>query len=309
MPPRQTTALQRSAAGALAALMGCSSGGTADSAPPEAAPTAGPAGTFELAFEHDGVDRTALVYVPETHDPAADPALVLNLHGFGGRAADHMLWADLRPLADRDGFVAVWPQGSDLEGDPHWNAALESPDNKSGADDLGFLRELVARVDRTYPVDRDRVHAVGYSNGGMMAFALACYASDLVASVGVVSGQLLDASSTCAPTHPTAVITLHGTADGVIPYEGDGAQLGAQDALDFWVAANEADPTPATDRDESGGLPVERQVWSGGRGGVAVEDYRCEGGEHVWFEETYAGSDASALVWDFVTAYDIDGAR
>lgn len=272
-------------------------------------PGQGQAGTFSVRFEHDGIMRAAVLHVPESYEADGRAALMLNFHGFGGTAVDHMETADMGSLAERDGFLVAYPQGSALDGSPHWNSALDTPDNKSDADDLGFVRALVARIATDYPFDPDRLYASGYSNGGMMAFALACYASELVAAVGVVSGQLMDASDTCAPVHPTAVITLHGTEDRTIPYEGNSEGLSAQDAVDFWVSYNGTATTPETAIDSADGMTIERSVYSAGRGGVSVEHYRYVGGEHVWFGSKFEGSDASRLVWDFMVRHDIEGAR
>ena len=46
----------------------------------------------------------------------------------------------MRSLADSENFILVYPQGTLIEGFSHWNAALDSPDNKSDADDLASQR-------------------------------------------------------------------------------------------------------------------------------------------------------------------------
>lgn len=266
-------------------------------------------GTYRLSFAHDDLTRTAVVHVPDSYDPTAPAALVLNFHGFGGTSEDHLAWADMRALSDRDGVLVAYPQGSLLDGAPHWNAALPSPDNKSTADDLGFARALVDRIDASYPLDRARVSAIGYSNGGMMAFALACHDSDLVAATGSVSGGMLDSTlAECAPTHPTSVIVLHGTADGVLSYQGGDGMAAVADTLAYWVDHNgiTADPTSQTDRDQ--GTTIEHVAYEGGQGGAAVHHYRYEGGEHVWFEESFQDRDATALAWDFLTGFNTAGA-
>ncbi|MDG0973170.1 MAG: hypothetical protein P8O07_03345, partial [Crocinitomicaceae bacterium] len=63
-----------------------------------------------------------------------------------------------------------------------------------------------------------RIYAVGYSNGGMMAYGLANYRSDLIAAVASVSGVMLDC--TRPTSHPMPIVHLHGTSDGVLPYNG-----------------------------------------------------------------------------------------
>ena len=37
----------------------------------------------------------------------------------------------MNDLADEENFILVFPQGTDLEGSPHWNAADMGGDNKS----------------------------------------------------------------------------------------------------------------------------------------------------------------------------------
>lgn len=268
---------------------------------PEAA---GTPGTYGLTLSLDQATRQAIVYVPSSFSAEGGAALLLNFHGYGGTAQGHLDWADMRDQAERDGHILVYPQGSLMEGVPHWNAALPGPENKSEADDLGFVRALVNRIGTAYPHDAGRVVATGYSNGGMMSAALACYAGDLVAAIAMVSGVQLDTGDSCTPSGPVPVLSLHGTDDSVLPYEGGSDFPSVQSALDFWVAHNQTDPTPIVVEGTAGSLPVRHSSWSGGTNGASVEHYRYEGGEHVWFAEAYEGRDASALVWDFLLGGD-----
>ena len=116
--------------------------------------------------------------------------LLFNFHGFGGEASDQMSWADFRPLADEHGFILVYPQGTELEGYTHWNSALPSGDNKSTADDFGFVIALIDQISTSHNIDAERVYASGYSNGGFMAMALACHHGERFAAVVVPSDIL-----------------------------------------------------------------------------------------------------------------------
>ena len=264
-------------------------------------------GLIEVSLFHGGVDREALLYVPETYDHLNGAPLMLNFHGFSLDASTQLQLADMRTLADRDGFLLAYPQGTELGGYPFWNALPVSKDkNKSSVDDLGFVRDLIAQIESSYPLDRSRIYASGFSNGGMMAYALACYERDLVAAVGVVSGQLLDGEN-CAPESPTAVIKLHGTNDSVLPYNGGYGQLSVQDAIDFWVTHNETATSPQVEVFTQGGTTIERQIYGRGKNGVAVEHYKYLEGEHDWFRQRVEGLDASELVWNFVTRYGSEG--
>mgnify|MGYP007063456173 CR=1 FL=1 len=40
-----------------------------------------------------------------------------------------------------------------------------------------------------------------------------------------------------------------------------------------------------------------------------MDHYRIDDGQHVWFEDDFGGSDLNTLVWNFLSGYDMDGAR
>lgn len=268
-----------------------------------ALPEDGEPGTYSASFHHDGVRRTAVVYVPES---VASPApMMLNFHGYGDRAEWFMETADLRPLADEEGFVLVYPQGSLLEGSSHWNSAAPSDDNKSDAEDFGFVTELIDTIAAAYTLDTDRVYATGYSNGGMMSFGLACYLGDRIAAVASVSGAMLDdIGVSCTPPHPMSVITLHGTGDTVLPYDGAEGMHSAQGVVDYWTGHNGITGEPTT----SSAIGIESFVYEGGAAGTEVHHHRVEGGEHVWFALEDDGVDTNRLIWEFVSRFGLAGA-
>ena len=261
-------------------------------------------GTFAVALEHDGLTREAIVYVPESYDSTADTPLVLNFHGFSGGAQYHLEDGDLRPQADRSGGLLVVPQGADLDGSPHWNPSQLGGDNKSSVDDFGFLEALLDAVQAAYPYNAERVSAVGYSNGGMMAMGLACERSHLIASAGTVSGSMLDFG--CDLAHPISVISIHGTRDDTIPYDGEGDFTSPEDVVDYWRgenATNDAESVTLTD----GGTTIEHWAYEGGTAGTAVHHYRVDGGYHVWLNFSADGQESNDRIWDFLTAFSVNG--
>ena len=88
---------------------------------------------------HDGVNREYVLYIPNSYDGTSSVPLMLNFHGFGSSASDYMQEADMRSLAEADTFILIYPQGSCLDGLSHWNACPTGGDNKSTADDFGFV--------------------------------------------------------------------------------------------------------------------------------------------------------------------------
>jgi len=285
----------------LASVTACSSN---ESTEPLGDVVDGASGLFNVSIDHAGTERTTLLYVPESYDAATAHPLILNFHGFGGTSNDHLQWADMRSLADRDGVVLLYPQGTLLEGSPHWNAADPGGDNKSEADDVGFVVELITQLQDQYNIDSNRIYIMGYSNGSFFSYYLACSASEYFAGVASVSGTMLDA--TCGATHPMPMINIHGTQDSVVAYDGGSEYPGVESVLDFWVGFNQADTEPTMETLTDGSRTVEHYVYAARESGVAVEHYKVVGGEHVWFDMTLNGQDTGELIWSYLSPYSLD---
>ena len=263
--------------------------------------------TNAQAIVHDGIDREYILYIPNSYDGTSSVPLMLNFHGFGGSASQFMQEADMRSLAEANTFILVYPQGSCLDGSSHWNPCPIGGDNKSTADDVGFIESMISEISSQYNLDMERIYAAGYSNGGMMAYGLANYKSDLIAAVASVSGTMLNCTG---PTsHPMPVVHLHGTSDGVVSYNGSNDWNSVQSTLEYWTSFNNTISTPTIDTDNTGGMTIEHYSYEQGDNAVSVEHYKYIGGDHVWFNETYQGQNASKLVWNFMSKYDINGLR
>ena len=264
-------------------------------------------GTFSRSIEVDGETREYLIYIPNSYDTIKSVPLLLNFHGFGGSANEFMNDADMRSLAASYSFILVYPQGSSLDGFSHWNACPIGGDNKSDADDFGFVEAIINKVSSQYNIDVERIYSAGYSNGGMMAYGLANYRSDLIAAVASVSGAMLDCIG--STSHPMPVVHLHGTSDGVLPYNGSNDWNSVQSTLDHWINFNNTTTNPTVNTVNSEGTTIEHYVYGQGDRSVSVEHYKYIGGDHVWFSAAFQGRNTSELVWDFVSQFDINGKR
>lgn len=285
----------------LVLLAGCSS---SQSTEPLTEVASGATGLFNVSIDHADTERSTLLYVPESYDAATAHPLVLNFHGFGGTSSDQIEWADMRPLAEREGVVLLYPQGTLLEGSSHWNAADLGGDNKSEADDVGFVVELLAQVQERYNIDSNRVYIMGYSNGSFFSYYLACSASEYFAGVASVSGTMIDDS--CTPTHPMPMINLHGTQDSVVAYDGSSLYPGVDSVLDFWVGFNQTETDPTMETLTDGNRTVEHYVYAARDTGVSVEHYKVVDGQHVWFDMTLNNQDTGELIWSYLSPYSLD---
>ena len=259
---------------------------------------------------HDEVEREYLQYVPESYDGSTAVPVMLSFHGFGGRANDQMGMSDMRDLAESENFILIYPQGTRLEGFTHWNTYLPGGENKSEADDFGFVDAMLDVVSADYAIDSSRVYATGFSNGADFTYTLACYLSDRVTAIAPVSGLMwYETRNDCEPTHPTAVLHIHGTRDNDRPYDGiDGYLHSVEDGLAHWAEENGITADSTMTELESGGRTVERYRYEGGDGGVSMTLYKVIRGQHDWLSIEDDGVETDRLIWDFLSAHDQDGA-
>ena len=247
---------------------------------------------------HDGLNREYILYIPATYDGATEVPLLFNFHGFSLTMEQHLANADMRAQAEAHNFILVYPQGTGSL--PVWNAARTS----IGADDTGFIETLISKLLLEYKIDSKRIYAVGYSNGAMLSYALACYSNGLIAAVGAVSGTQLDISAACTPAQPTATINIHGTSDILLPYHGNAVYNSVDTVLGFWRNFNNTSTTPVYNTVNDRGTPIEHYQYTQGTNNVAVEHYKVVGGGHSWFNLNYQGNNTGDLLWNFVSKYD-----
>lgn len=181
------------------------------------------------ASAHSGVEikvgsaRPALVVLPSSAKPVAPRPLLIALHGFNasGRALDATL--HLRAATIAHGLVLALPDGTRVQsgGPRFWNstdACCNYVDRK--VDDVAYLTSLIDLVAARTPIDRKRVYLLGYSNGGFMAYRLACEQAADFAAIAVLSAGTYDKPSQCAPAKPVSLLHIHGTADPIVAYDG-----------------------------------------------------------------------------------------
>jgi polyhydroxybutyrate depolymerase len=95
-------------------------------------------------------------------------------------------------------------------------------------DDVQFTRDMIKWLEAHTCVDPKRIYASGGSNGGGMAYMLACHAADVIAAVAPVDFDCItapggpNAMPTCACTlpRPISVTQFRATGDTAVPYNG-----------------------------------------------------------------------------------------
>jgi polyhydroxybutyrate depolymerase len=117
------------------------------------------AGDHDRSLVIGGLTRTYIVRVPPRVSEGRPLPVVLAFHGGGGTASGFKAYAGLDALADREGFVVVYPDGSGRLGRRllTWNAggccgyaAAQS------VDDVGFTLAALRDVARNVSIDPAR---------------------------------------------------------------------------------------------------------------------------------------------------------
>ena len=209
--------MKRSSVG-IAALVVLAMGCTSSSSSGTSAADGGT--TDDVTF--GGSRPVSFFHAPANYDPSKPAPLVLLLHGYGASGALQDAIFRLASIADQEGFFLVAPDGT-VDSTQHrfWNATDTCCDfENTHVDDVAYLTGLVAEIEKKYAIDPKRRFVVGHSNGGSMAYRLACDAADRFAAIVSLAGPFFSDASKCKPSAPVAVQHIHGTADTTVPYAG-----------------------------------------------------------------------------------------
>ena len=278
-------------------------------------------GLNNISTTHDNLNRSYQIYVPATYSVSEPIPLVFNLHGGASTATGYLnSIGDMRPIADTANFIIIYPQATtDSSGNPTWHLGGENSKSTS-VDDVGFVSHIIDEVSSIYSVDLERVYVTGFSNGGYLAYEIACLLSNRIAGIGSVAGHMfIDTYNYCDPSHPTPVINIHGTEDF---YDGiAGYYLDQNLSNRYWTEYNNTDTDPVItfieNTNTQDGSTVELHSWLNGDNGISVVHYKVMGGGHSYPNLNPSSSkgyengdiDSNSEIWNFLSRYDINGLR
>lgn len=254
--------------------------------------------TLDTVTGPSGQPREYKVHVPTGYDRKKATPIVYAFHGIGQNAVSFAVQGtDLVDKSEREGFILVLPNGVQ-EGGGSWNGGLCCGAAASQrVDDVMFVRALHAELSRHLHVDARRVYATGFSNGGFLAYRLACDAADLFTAVAPVAAALgtTDASSfvlagggavlaSCKPSQPVALLALHGSADPLVPVRA--MELSVQ----HLAQESGCKPSESSTKQPTSGGDTTCVSHSGCRDKVEVSACSVATGGHCWFGSPTCGA-------------------
>jgi polyhydroxybutyrate depolymerase len=243
-------------------------------------------------------------------------------HGLGLNGSVMLNLTQFNGAADKKHFAVVYPDGLNHRWDLNGN-------------DIQFVDDMIGKLSQRITIDRRRIYAVGYSNGGHFTMYLACQ-SNVLAGMAIIGSAMMEASANgCSNTRMPAIFFL-GTSDPLVPSNdadhnatlgklGDtlgigslgslsvpmakmGGMMTGEETIEYWARHNGNASAPYTtqmpDVDAHDGTRVSREQF--GSSGGEVVYYRILNGGHTWPNAIYNGpSDVIGTVTHDIDATDL----
>jgi len=166
-----------------------------------------------------GRQRDFYLYLPQALKPGAPLLIVFHGGTQDGRDIRVGTGFEFDMLADKYGFVVVYPNGINHS----WNSCRKSLQRTlRGIDDVAFAQTIIANQAVVNHIDSKRVFVTGHSMGGAMSYRLGLEHPEEIAGIAVISSSLPAANDMgcTAKNLPIPVMIINGTADPVNPYRG-----------------------------------------------------------------------------------------
>jgi polyhydroxybutyrate depolymerase len=277
---------------------------------------------FSETMTIDGLERTYTLNLPPNYYESADFSLVIAMHGGGGSAQQFESTNKLTEKANDSKFIVVYPDGVQSNGllkVRTWNAGGCCDYAVSqNIDDVKFISVMIDKLLASYKINAKKVYATGHSNGGMLAYRLACELSNKIAAIAPNSSTMVN--STCKPARPVPILHMHSVNDTRVPYlGGTGSGTGTQGVImpsleavmNTWSTKNTCNKVGQVEVNDNN---YKLTKWTSCSGNVTLEYYLTKDGGHAW-PGGLSGSaigdtpssviNANNLLWEFFQQHSL----
>ncbi|WP_299682166.1 PHB depolymerase family esterase [uncultured Roseobacter sp.] len=237
--------------------------------------------------------RRYRLYVPASASEEAT-GVVMMLHGCTQTPEDFATGTGMNALADRHGFVVIYPaqsRGDNAQSCWNW---FSRGDQRRGRGEPAILAGLAQKICADYGVTRDDTFVAGLSAGAAMAAILGETYPDIFAAVGAhsglpagsakdvpsafaaMAGNALEAPDPVQADQRVRTILFHGSADHTVhPSNGDNIARRAR-------SAGPGQSVEASITGDAAGRTYTRDISSDEDGTALVEHWTVEGQGHAW---------------------------
>ena len=238
--------------------------------------------------------RSYRLYVP--NNVKENAPLVVSLHGANGNQ-----WAN-RPMttdvADEEGFIVVYPQGKTVN---FYLANMNTTGWVSSGEvnaDVEYIKAVIEDVKKNYSVDSKRIYCCGFSNGGMMTYALSNTCADIFAAFASISGfQMNEFHFRHTSVRPAPFLHIHGKSDDFVKYSL------VPTIVDEMVARLGANPVPVKTTVAG---KYTKSVFEATEGSFPYVYYEMDGMGHNDFTSNTPEGNSAKTMWNFFKQYKLD---
>ena len=235
------------------------------------------------------------------------------LHELGESSA---AWYGVASYIKNQSFVTVRPESGTFLSNTGtsyvklWNAILDS----NRYDDVKFISDIIDYMLVNYDfIDHNRIYVLGSSNGGYMAYRLACDLSYRIAAFTSVAGNMFlddDGYDCIDQGRDNPILHIHGKKDPINSYYPGGNGVDILDdqyltiieSIDFWSNYHNYEilqiDTILTD------VSV-RKIYSNNSSPSTFEHIQVIGGGHYYFYWESYGFSSSQEAIDFSSQYEL----
>lgn len=181
-------------------------------------------GDFSFSISVGDQTRYYKLHVPKKYSVKLPAPLLVVLHGGGGDMSIQSNEEFYHQISksESEGFIALFPNGySQFKSGKlaTWNAGKccgKARDLK--IDDVTFIKAAIEKTKSQLAIDEKRIFATGMSNGGMMAYRLACELPEMFRAIAAVAGT--DNTESCVASKPISILHIHAKNDDHVLFDG-----------------------------------------------------------------------------------------
>ena len=252
---------------------------------------------FELTHDND----SRIYWVDYPDNPTESVPLVISMHGRNQSLLSHITYSQMSSFANPQNIAVVYPQGINSTGALAWNTGVWW--DNSEYDDVGYLNAIIDSVISNFAIDTNRIYACGMSNGGFMAYELACELSDRIVAFGSVAGNfMMNVDQGCANAREIPIMHIHGTSDLIVNYNAPtiDSSMTAIEAMAWWSIENNLTEQSLEELNDSVNVFTNSSLTSN----TKFVHYQVQGGGHLWFNYNW-GFHASEELLNFFMQYSM----
>jgi polyhydroxybutyrate depolymerase len=246
--------------------------------------------TSTHSIEVGGLTRSWEQITPTAPLPKSAPVIVV-LSGISASVSSEIQRDHLIPYVTAGKAELVYPAGYQKS----WNAGgCCGAAAAANVDDTGFLKALVARVD---PGHAHPIYLVGYSNGGRLAYRMACGDPGVFDEIAVVKA---DPQPGCAVTRPQTILQVAAKNDTAVPYQPGDSGRETPAATVQIARLRDADECPGNGATTAHGA-MTIASWAGCADGTRLGFALWDSGGHSFPQPKGNTPAAAQVIWSFFT--------